>query len=76
MVSLEVIKGMHGLFYTPSAEEVHAFVREKLGFVHSDVGDGWLIFDMPEPIWVLIPRTECRIRIRSIATTFTRQLRS
>jgi hypothetical protein len=43
-----MIKGMHGLFYTPNAKEVRAFVRDKLGFVHSDVGEGWLIFDMPE----------------------------
>ena len=43
-----MIKGMHGLFYTPNAEEVREFIRDKLGFVHSDVGDGWLIFDMPE----------------------------
>jgi len=43
-----MIKGMHGLFYTPNAEEVRAFIRDKLGFVHTDTGDGWLIFDMPE----------------------------
>src|SRR5881409_3125614 len=43
-----MIKGMHGLFYTPNAEEVRAFMRDKLGFVHTDTGDGWLIFDMPE----------------------------
>jgi len=43
-----VIKGMHGLFYTPNAEEVRAFIRDKLGFVHNDIGEGWLIFDLPE----------------------------
>ncbi len=43
-----MIKGMHGLFYTPNAEEVRAFIRDKLGFVHTDTGDGWLIFDIPE----------------------------
>jgi hypothetical protein len=47
-VSWEVIKGMHGLFYTPNAKEVRAFIRDKLGFVHNDVGEGWLIFDIPE----------------------------
>ncbi|TMI37229.1 extradiol dioxygenase [Candidatus Bathyarchaeota archaeon] len=43
-----MIKGMHGLFYTPKAEEVRAFIRDKLGFVHTDTGEGWLIFDIPE----------------------------
>ncbi len=43
-----MIKGMHGLFYTPNAEEVRAFIRDKLGFVHNDAGEGWLVFDMPE----------------------------
>jgi len=43
-----MIKGMHGLFYTPNAEEVREFIRDKLGFVYNDLGEGWLIFDMPE----------------------------
>ena len=43
-----MIKGMHGLFYTPNPEEVRAFIREKLGLVHNDIGEGWLIFDLPE----------------------------
>jgi hypothetical protein len=43
-----MIKGMHGLFYAPSAEEVRTFIRDKLGFVHNDIGEGWLIFDIPE----------------------------
>jgi predicted enzyme related to lactoylglutathione lyase len=43
-----MIKGMHGLFYTPNAEEVRAFIRDKLGFAHNDIGEGWLIFDMTE----------------------------
>jgi Glyoxalase/Bleomycin resistance protein/Dioxygenase superfamily len=43
-----MIKGVHGLFYTPMAEEVRAFLRDKLGFVHNDIGEGWLIFDIPE----------------------------
>jgi hypothetical protein len=43
-----VIKGMHGLFYVPNPEEVRAFIRDKLGFAHNDIGEGWLIFDMPE----------------------------
>ncbi len=43
-----MIKGMHGLFYTPNADEVREFIRDKLGFVYNDVGEGWLIFDMLE----------------------------
>jgi len=42
-----MIKGMHGLFYTPEAEKLRAFIRDKLGFTYTDIGDGWLIFDMP-----------------------------
>ena len=46
--SLVLIKGMHGLFYTPEPEKLRAFIRDKLGFPSTDTGDGWLIFDMPE----------------------------
>jgi catechol 2,3-dioxygenase-like lactoylglutathione lyase family enzyme len=42
-----MIRGMHGLFYTPKAEEARAFIRDKLGFPHVDAGDGWLIFRVP-----------------------------
>ena len=34
--------------YTPRPEELHAFIRDKLRFPFTDVGEGWLIFDMPE----------------------------
>ena len=43
-----MIRGMHGMFYTSEPEALRAFFRDKLGFPASDVGDGWLIFDMPE----------------------------
>jgi hypothetical protein len=43
-----MIRGIHGLFCSPHAEEVRVFIRDKLGFVHNDIGEGWLIFDMPE----------------------------
>ena len=43
-----MIRGMHGLFYTPKPEELRAFIRDKLGFPFTDIGDGWLIFDVPE----------------------------
>jgi hypothetical protein len=36
------------MFYSSKAEELRAFLRDKLGFPCTDVGDGWLIFDLPE----------------------------
>ena len=43
-----MIKGIHGLFYTPQAEAARDFIRDKLGFAHVDAGDGWLIFGLPQ----------------------------
>jgi hypothetical protein len=43
-----MIKGLHALFYTPKAEELRAFIRDKLRFPYTDTGEGWLIFDLPE----------------------------
>ena len=43
-----MIRGLHGIFYTPKADEVREFIRDKLGFPYTDTGEGWLIFDMPE----------------------------
>ena len=42
-----MIKGIHAMFASPKADEVRAFLRDKLGFPFTDTGDGWLIFDMP-----------------------------
>jgi hypothetical protein len=36
------------MFYTSQPEALRAFLRDKLGFPSTDVGDGWLIFDLPE----------------------------
>jgi hypothetical protein len=47
-VAIFLIKGIHGLFYTSKPEEARAFVRDNLQLPHTDVGDGWLIFDLPE----------------------------
>lgn len=30
------------------AEELCAFIRDKLGFSFADAGEGWLIFNLPE----------------------------
>lgn len=43
-----MIKGVHTMFYTSEPEALRAFIRDKLGFPYSDVGEGWLIFDLPE----------------------------
>jgi hypothetical protein len=36
------------MFYTSQPDALRAFLRYKLGLRASDVGDGWLIFDLPE----------------------------
>jgi predicted enzyme related to lactoylglutathione lyase len=36
------------MFYSSEPEAFRAFMRDKLKFSSTDVGGGWLIFDMPE----------------------------
>jgi hypothetical protein len=36
------------MFYSSKADELRAFLREKLSLSGVDVGEGWLIFDAPE----------------------------
>ncbi len=43
-----MIRGVHTMFYSSEPEAFRAFVRDKLGFSFTDVGGGWLIFDVPE----------------------------
>lgn len=43
-----MIKGIHTMFYSSQVAELRKFIKEKLGFSYSDLGDGWLIFDLPE----------------------------
>jgi hypothetical protein len=43
-----MIRGLHAMFYSSEANELRAFLQEKLGLKGTDVGDGWLIFDAPE----------------------------
>jgi hypothetical protein len=43
-----MIRGLHGLIYSSDAAASRAFVRDKLQLPSNDVGDGWLIFDLPE----------------------------
>lgn len=43
-----MIKGVHAMFYSSEPEALRAFIRDKLGLAHTDVGGGWLIFDVKE----------------------------
>ena len=43
-----MIQGVHTMFYSSKPDELRAFLRDKLGFSYTDVGEGWLIFDLPE----------------------------
>ena len=43
-----MIRGVHTMFYSSQAGQMRAFLRDVLGFPYTDVGDGWLIFDLPE----------------------------
>ena len=36
------------MFYSSQAEELRSFLRDKLELPFTDVGEGWLIFDLPE----------------------------
>ena len=43
-----MIRGVHTMFYTSEPEALRAFLRDKLGLPATDVGGGWLIFNLPE----------------------------
>ena len=43
-----MITGVHAMFYSGKPDELRAFLRDKLGFPFTDVGQGWLIFDLPD----------------------------
>jgi len=43
-----MITGVHTMFYTSDADKLRAFLRDKLKLSFTDVGGGWLIFDLPE----------------------------
>jgi hypothetical protein len=42
-----MIRGMHGLFYSSEPVAARAFILDKLKLPHTDIGEGWLIFDLP-----------------------------
>ena len=44
-----MIEGVHTMFFSSEPEALREFLRDKLGFDSvTDVGGGWLIFDLPE----------------------------
>lgn len=36
------------MFYSSDAAGLRTFLKDKLGLQAQDIGDGWLIFDLPE----------------------------
>lgn len=42
-----MIKGMHGMFYTSEPEALRSFLKDKLDLPFTDIGEGWLIFNVP-----------------------------
>ncbi|HUL96827.1 MAG TPA: VOC family protein [Usitatibacter sp.] len=42
------IRGVHTMFYSSQAEELRRFIRDMLQLPATDMGQGWLIFDLPE----------------------------
>jgi len=47
-INKRMIKGVHTMFYSSDAVGLRNFLRDKLGFNATDIGGGWLIFDLPE----------------------------
>ncbi|MBW8050691.1 MAG: hypothetical protein FVQ77_10215 [Cytophagales bacterium] len=43
-----MIKGVHTMFYSSADKELREFLRDKIRFKATDIGDGWLIFNVPE----------------------------
>lgn len=43
-----MIRGVHTMFYSSEPEALRDFLRDKLDLPATDVGGGWLIFDLPE----------------------------
>lgn len=44
----KMIKGVHTMFYSSDAKGLREFLQKKLNLKATDVGGGWLIFDLPE----------------------------
>jgi hypothetical protein len=42
-----MITGIHAMFYSSQPKKLRTFIKQKLRFASTDVGEGWLIFDLP-----------------------------
>jgi ketosteroid isomerase-like protein len=43
-----MITGVHTMFYSSDPDATRAFLRDRLQLTATDLGDGWLIFDLPD----------------------------
>ena len=72
-----MIRGIHAMFFTPNADELRAFIRDKLRFPFNDTGEGWLIFDLKEAGDRVPSRRQILPRnVLIIVTTFVRRSHS
>ena len=77
-----MIRGMHAMFYSPRRPKpLRVFLPRQLGLPGTDVGGGWLIFDVPEAdLGCIRPKAAspppATPTSRSIATTSTTPSRS
>jgi hypothetical protein len=60
-----MIRGVHAMFYSSQADELRAFLRDKFDFPSSDVGGGWLIFDVAEAEVGVHPADEAQAHSRA-----------
>jgi catechol 2,3-dioxygenase-like lactoylglutathione lyase family enzyme len=60
-----MIRGVHAMFYSSQADELRAFFRDKLGLPFTDVGGGWLIFDVAEAEIGVHPSDEAQAHSRA-----------
>lgn len=54
-----MIRGVHTMFYSKEPAALRSFLRDKLGFPAADIGDGWLIFGVPEADMGVHPAEGC-----------------
>jgi catechol 2,3-dioxygenase-like lactoylglutathione lyase family enzyme len=60
-----MIRGVHTMFFSSQADALRAFLRDKLGLPFTDVGGGWLIFDLPEAEMGVHPADENQAHSRA-----------
>jgi uncharacterized glyoxalase superfamily protein PhnB len=58
-----MINGVHAIVFSPAAEEVRVFLRDKLELPNVDAGDGWLVFALPPAELAVHPAEAARHEI-------------